>query len=536
MLTGDSKRVRLDLTENAGGLERQDYVALGVLFLFAFSLRLIRLFDLDLIFDEAVLLLQARESFAGIWALCKSDNFPPLYSWLIKLWMDLGSGVPWFRLFGALLGSLTAPAAYLLVRELNGRKLAWGTGILCAISAVFLYYSQFVRMYNVQAFLVCLSLYWFIKALKTGHWRYWLLTSLANLLGYYVYVFMLFVFLAELLLLAWYFRLDLKAYLRPFLSHVPFFAGVLLWVVPTLQRYSHVQEAFWTPPLTWQIFRHTMVSFGTFSDFHQLHWLEAALNIPIYLGFILGLGLKPRKSGYIIPGLIVLVVGGIIFSISLGSRSFFHDRYLVYVMPLFLAVMLAGWSKIPQEKIRTVALVLIFLIFAGSMVYYYIDFYYLHIYVGLVRDPGHTQPGEGHGLSLTAAEVAQKIKPEEVIIHYSEPYLRICSYFSALVYHQRALPEYIYSSKEIEQHNGRQYLRPGDWIKSLSDLKSPPQGIWLFTMNLPEEVVAERPPRWVYQENLPLELKDHGYQPDEIITHFKASAIHYVRKTEAGAP
>jgi 4-amino-4-deoxy-L-arabinose transferase-like glycosyltransferase len=508
---------------------REDFLALVVIFALGLGLRLIRLFDLDLIFDEAVLLLQIRESYSGIWNLCKTDNFPPLYSWMIKVWMSLGSGYAWFRLFGALGAALTAPVAYLLAREVSGRKLAWSLGLMCAISPTLIYYSQFVRMYNIQALFVCLSLLWFVKALKSGSWRHWLLLALANLVGFYLYVFMSFVFLGEALVLIYFFRLEFKKYIRPVLSQLPFASGALVWLLPTLQRYAHVQQAFWTQPLTPFWFMYTGIHLGLGVNFHHHYWVAVICLIPLLLGLVFWTGLKPRNREIDLLAFVALFATVIIFVISLGGRSFFHDRYLVYVYPLYLAVILYGWQSLHSKLWRWRGIISIAIVYLGGLGYYYADYYYTHIYVGFIREPGYTQPGEGHGLSRVAAEVAQRLRPGEVIVHYGAGTNNICSYFASLVYHDRALPEYIYSPTEIEQHNGQQYLKPGDWIKSLADLKKPPIGVWIVTMDPPHDITSLMPPRWVRLGNFPEELVKAGYEQVDMIAHNKISALHYVR-------
>ncbi len=523
-----------DFVQDSLGI--QDFIALSGLFLLALSLKLIRLFDLDLIFDEAVLLLQAQESFAGIWNLCKTDNFPPLYSWMIKVWMSLGSGPVWFRLFGALMAALTVPAAYLLGREAGGRKVGWAVALLCALSATFMYYSQFVRMYNIQAFFACLSLYWFIKALKSRQWRYWVLMSVANLLGFYVYVFMTFIFLAQLLVIMYLYRLQIRGYFRPFVAHLIFFAGAGAWMLPTLQRYSQVQQAFWTPRLTGESFLNTMMHLSIGVDFHERYWLSLLLTLPLLLGLIFWLRFKPRRWEMNVIAFTAVFVFTIILSLSLGSRSFFHDRYLMYILPFILISALAGWFKLRIRLWKRLGVMLMVLSFGSSLVYYYLDYNRVHIFVGYLREAPYAEKGEGHGLSQTAAEVARRIGPDEVIIHYSEPYLRICSYYASLIYHDRALPEHIYSTHEIEQHNGRQYLKPGDWIRSLDQIESHPAGIWMITMNAPDTLLAKTPPIWVLQENLPMELSNAGYKPRDVINHFKVSAVHFRRDDGATAP
>ena len=237
-----------------------------------------------------------------------------------------------FDFFGALLGALSSPAAYLLGREVVGRKLGWALGLACVISATLMYYSQFVRMYNIQAFWVCMAMFWFLKALKTNQKRYWFLTGVAHLMGFYVYVFMVFIFLAQFLIVIFQYRLAIKRYLVPLVFQIPFYVGAMLWMIPTLQRYTQVQETFWTPELTWRISLLTLMSLCGGGDFRGTYWLSAIVLLPLVVGFILGLYERPRNPQILMLGFTAVFVIGTILVLSLGSR-WFHDRYLMYVLP-----------------------------------------------------------------------------------------------------------------------------------------------------------------------------------------------------------
>lgn len=503
------------------------------LFVFALILRLIRLFDLDLNFDESVLVLLSDSSFREIFEFCKTDNFPPLYPWMVKIWLGISQNIDWYRLLGALMGSLTPPAAYFLGRELRDRKLGWILGIATAISVSLIFYSQFVRMFNIQPLWVVLSLLWFIKALKTGSWKYWLLTAIANLIGFYVYIFMIIVFAAELAVLFIQYKLDLKRYIRPFIATLPFFIGVLIWLLPVLTRYGQVRGTFWIPPLGWVDYFEVFFFLGIGSDFRDQYLLAGLLNLPLIIGFLLGVKQSSKNETLRQTTLVFLFVILIFSFVSLLGQSFMFGRYLLFVLPLYLTIALAGWMGVDRAFWRKMGLGIVGFSMGISLGYYYIDYYQMHDYYGFVRSIPEAEPGEGHNLSKIAADVAEKIKEDEVIVHYSNPFLRVCSFYTALVYHQRRLSEHIYSKDEIAQHNGRQYLKEGEWIKSLDELDPIPDGIWMISLNdtdhfFDEEVLyGIKPPWWISKENLPLELQQVGFRPTETLRRGKVTAIHF---------
>ena len=224
-------------------------------FTLSLGLRLIKLHDLDIWFDEAVLLFQVQMSYSEIWSFCTNENFPPLFPWILKAWNAVFPGEHLLRIFCALLGALTPPAAYFLGKELQDRRLGWLLGIACVFSVALLYYSQMIRMYTVLPFLACLSLLTFLRAVKTDQYKYWLLMALINLLGFYVFLFFIFFISGEFLALVWWRRQALKTLLRPVLTQLPALALMMIWVGVMLQRYSEVNEAFLNLNLAKEFFK-----------------------------------------------------------------------------------------------------------------------------------------------------------------------------------------------------------------------------------------------------------------------------------------
>ena len=137
----------------------------------------------------------------------------------------------------------------------------------------------------LQPFCVCISLLFFIKALDTNHWKFWILTSLANVIGFYIYIFMIFLFVAELIIVLFHFRSRLSGLIRPLVSQIPFLVGVFLWIVPILSRYGQVQEEFWTKSFTFLDLLRIGFYFGTGTDFRDQFVICGILNLPFFIGF-----------------------------------------------------------------------------------------------------------------------------------------------------------------------------------------------------------------------------------------------------------
>jgi hypothetical protein len=515
-------------------------MAVFLLFVIALALRLIRLFELDLNFDEVVLLFQIDRSFIEIWNACKVDNFPPLYPWLLKIWGMVSHSDGWFRLFGALMGAGAAPAAFLLGREIGGKKLGWAAGLGTAASVSLIFYSQFVRMFNAQPMLTALSVYWFIRALKTDRSRYWILTGVTNLVGFYVYIFTVFLFVGELLVLIFYYRLDIKRYLRPFLANIPFFIGVIAWIGVLLARYTVLQEeGFWAVPFTWEEAVKVWVFLGTGNDFRDHYLITNLLNLPFTIGFFLGIWHSRRLEVLRIPAVVFLVVGALLMATSFFGQSFFTKPYFVFVLPLYLTVAFAGWLLLKSKFLRRFGMISMGVAFVAGFGYFQYDYYFTKEFWGFVRPRPYAQANEGHSLTTMIEDLTSRMRDGEIIVHYSDPDNHFRSFFPAVYYDQRVHPQVLFSRKQLTQYNGRQYLQSGDRIASLDDLQPPPKGIWLVTMANADdffdlEVIAGRKhPRWVFEANFPAELTAAGYQLRERIQHGKLTALHYVKKSSA---
>lgn len=144
-----------------------------------------------------------------------SDNHPPLYYLILKLWSDyFGYSELSLRFPSIVFGILTV----FLVYKITKNKWA---AILLATAPLHVYYSQEARMYMVAGFLSALAIYTFSK-------HKWLLFSFSlPLLMFtdYVPIFLIPVF--------WLWgivsRKDIDWWKKMFLSHIPLFILALFW-------------------------------------------------------------------------------------------------------------------------------------------------------------------------------------------------------------------------------------------------------------------------------------------------------------------
>jgi uncharacterized membrane protein len=182
----------------------------------AFSLgRGFRAVPLDRVISAAELLQPlAPNAQAGLadvtQRLLTESNHPPLFFWLMHLWLQLFPGgdgdsfVGWVRSLPALFGVLTIPASFWLGR------LAFGSGLAAHFSAAFMAISPFAIYLSQEARHYTLPMLWLIASLgclmtairwwrvgKTIPWWLCLLWIVVNALGIATHYFVVLALMAE---------------------------------------------------------------------------------------------------------------------------------------------------------------------------------------------------------------------------------------------------------------------------------------------------------------------------------------------------
>jgi mannosyltransferase len=98
-----------------------------------------------------------------------SESAPPLYYALAWVWTQVTGTGPWgLRSLSALAGVATIPVAFLVGRELRGRRTGLLAAALVAVNPMLIWYSQEARAYALLAFFCALSLLYCVRALRVG--------------------------------------------------------------------------------------------------------------------------------------------------------------------------------------------------------------------------------------------------------------------------------------------------------------------------------------------------------------------------------
>jgi uncharacterized membrane protein len=177
-----------------------------LILLLAFLTRIWRLDDHSVWLDEAISLKWASSAPSETWRVAFAlveEKHPPLYYLALHYWRDglrllgLENNDAALRLSGALLGVLTVWGLMLLAGRVSGRRVSLLAGLLLAVSPVFVWYSQELRMFQPAATGAVWAAFFLTAAWqgRSGWARlgWWVAMVMALLAALYSYLFSAFI-------------------------------------------------------------------------------------------------------------------------------------------------------------------------------------------------------------------------------------------------------------------------------------------------------------------------------------------------------
>ena len=144
------------------------WAAPTLILLVAFGLRLFRLGDANLWWDEALAVWGVRKGLLGVTLWTAGDVHPPLYFWSLWAWVQaVGESEFAMRVLSVAYGVLTVAVVYRFGCMLAGRGVGSLGALLISLSRFHVWWSQEMRMYVLAGLLGMLSLYLFIRWLRS---------------------------------------------------------------------------------------------------------------------------------------------------------------------------------------------------------------------------------------------------------------------------------------------------------------------------------------------------------------------------------
>jgi mannosyltransferase len=375
--------------------KRIDIIAIAAALILYAGVTLHKMGTWSIWFDEAFSAYLTRFNYFQIARYTATDVHPPLYYWFLKTWVSIFGTTTEFdyRSLSMVFAMVAIVFSFLLVRRLFGRKAAWLSLLLLALSPMLVRYGQEARMYTMVAAIVLAATYYLVLATETNKRKYWIVYGILVSAGMWTHYFAAFAWLAHWAWRLWSLRADGlrgKELKKAFFSKNWKFAykiaifSFIPWIPVMLIQLTAIQyEGFWIAPVGGDTFTSYLTNLLTYLDHDQLTGIVVAAFFIIcatltVFGFKLyrDLDKKARKDYALILSLAFVPVI-LLFIASLPPfRSSFVERYLmpsIMAFSIFAAVtIVVGMKKVKWPwKAGFVLIIVLTMIYGISNVYYY---------------------------------------------------------------------------------------------------------------------------------------------------------------------
>ena len=418
--------------------------------LLAFALRLYKLADQNVWWDEGWTVWLSRHDWAWIALRTAADEHPPLHYWLVRGW-DMLAGELAFavRFSSVLLGTLAVPLVYQLGRLAANKQVGVLAAVFLAVARFDVWWSQEIRMYTLTVALAIVSLYLVLRLLQGGSRWLWLAYVAITAAAIYTHYLALLIVLSEnllvLIVLVWPSprpsppaplpgreRGDRRRLLVGWVTaQLALVALGLPWVYLISQR-----TITWVspPPFDFSLFLRlyaTVLSLGLTTNVERY-------TLPV-LGFLLvaAIGLLPlwrgrreQREGGLLLWLCLAIPPLLIYLLSLPKATSFYAakmeaRYLLILLPAFLIVLAWGLDVLRRRWPLLAAVALAFVLggLLAPLPDYYAERHLRDDYqslTGIIQ--AYAQPGDAVLLHTDADWPVFAYHERRELPQYSVPY------------------------------------------------------------------------------------------------------------------
>lgn len=287
-----------------------------------------------------------------------SFGFRVLYFALLRVWMFLGTSDAWLRGLSAIFGVGSVFLIYQLGYRLVGRATGFIAAFVAAVSPLFIFHSQEVRMYMLSTFLTTagtLALVLVFERPRAALFGVWLCT---RLLAIYTTPINLFLLLPDVLLIFFNFRKQRRIFFTAVASL--FVLGLLF--LPVAFKFFSASSAFLskagTLPSVAEILGQLPAA-TVFWPMRQLPdgktWLYGlwGLALLFLLSFLVFRKRRSARLRWLATW--AFLPSGILLLISFASGDIWTPRYLLLSTPYFIILFAAGFVQVWKWQ-RAVAL------------------------------------------------------------------------------------------------------------------------------------------------------------------------------------
>jgi mannosyltransferase len=341
-------------------------------------------------FDEAFSWRLIQFPLGEMVARDAQDVHPPLYYILLQWWsVVFGSSLLALRAFSVVMAGATIASMYLFVREaVQSRPVGLLAAALLAISGWQLQFAWEARMYTLGTFLVMISSWLLLKAVRQQPSRlsWWVVYAIVTVALAYVHYYAFFSIAAQIFFILGYILagtrwrigevLHWRTFWHAIMAGVVMLVAYLPWLPTFLKQNSQVQDAYWIPAIQGWSIPDTFYRFFAPTPgipCHDTFGCMILALIPITLTFVglmlLLLTVRWRRSerrftrqvGQItwdqwdVNYLIFLsAVVPFVLSIILSfvSQSLYQDRFFVFAHLFIVAALALLIGRLPSRTFR----------------------------------------------------------------------------------------------------------------------------------------------------------------------------------------
>jgi 4-amino-4-deoxy-L-arabinose transferase-like glycosyltransferase len=329
--------------------------------------------------DEATTYGVSQGSFAEIWQTSVTGEFhPPLFYWIEHLMLTFGHSEIVLRVVPALLGMLVIPAFYLIGKEFRDKNVGIISAALLTVSYFGIYYSQEARVYSAVLFVFSLAVLFYLMALRTDKIAHWvlfaLLSALAVWLHYWVLIALGVIYLHAIISFTGRLKRDVREGKKLLIALCVMTVLILPLILVVIERYFALSSSAPTYGVLGPILiQETIVGFS--GGYSPLAW---PITIIYFLLMVAGLAFlfSEDRNKCLFSGMYLILP--LVISILLSSKITMNPRYLIFLLPVFYALIAMSFPLmfrlIPNRKFLYAILILIIAINVPLLAGYYTSF------------------------------------------------------------------------------------------------------------------------------------------------------------------
>ena len=282
------------------------------------------------------------------------------------------------RAVPALLGVLVIPVFYLVGKEFRDKNVGIISATLLTVSYFGIYYSQEARAYSAVLFVFSLAVLFYLMALRTDKIAHWvlfaLLSALAVWLHYYVLIALGVIYLHAIISFAARLKRDVREGKNLLIALCVMTVLILPLILVVVERYFALSSSAPTYGVLGPILiQETIVEFS--GGFTPLAWLIAIIYFVLMVVGLTFLFSEDRNK-CLFSGMYLILP--LVISIFLSSKITMNPRYIIYLLPVFYALIAMSYPLlfrlIPNRKTLYAVLILIVAINVPLLAGYYTTF------------------------------------------------------------------------------------------------------------------------------------------------------------------